>query len=571
MSANRLQRDARTVSTLTLLSRVTGLARDAVLSRVFGIGPVMDAFAFAFMLPNLFRRLFGEGALSAAFLPIYARLDRDDPKAARRFAAAVVAGLVVALAGLALLGEGVLWVLSARLGHDHLTLRLMMITLPYMPLVCLVAILGAMLQVHGRFAPTAAAPILLNGAIVVAALGSGWIVADGLLPAGDSGDPARLAGRAAIVAASIVVAGALQVAWSLLALRNQSAHASGPSWWQAWSELWRRGGALDAPRSAFREMLAKAGPMILGLGVLQVNTFVDGLIASWPSSVGPTIFGVDYPLASGALAALGYAQRLYEFPLGVFGIAVATAIFPLLARQANDPAAFVATVRHGLRLVIFIGLPASAGLLLVATPLTATILQGGDFTAEDTRRTAFILAGYAPAVWAYSMTHTLTRGFFALGDSRTPVRLSIWMVGLNFALNVVLIWTPLREAGLAWSTAICAILQASILLRLLGRKVTTDAISGAGAIVETEVRRSWARSALATALMCLAVWLVVDGIGGGRDGARSWGSEVLLLAIAVIAGIAVYSGAALGLRMPELRWAIGRAERRGSDSLSRSP
>jgi len=543
---DRLERNTRTVTLFTLLSRMTGLARDAALSRVFGVGPVMDAFAFAFMLPNLFRRLFGEGALSAAFLPVYTHLDATDPKAARQLAALLTAMLVAVLGGLTLLGELVLGGLLLGAGGDHLTLRLMMITLPYMPLVCLVAILGSILQVHGRFGPTAASPVILNLAIVGAAVGSMWLPVD-------SAETDPLPARAVIVAAAIGVAGLLQLAWSLWVLRDVAIE-----WRQPWikplhafREAWRNG---------LRDVLTKAGPMILGLGVLQVNTFVDGLIASWPSTIGPTIFGIQYPLEQGALATLGYAQRLYEFPLGVFGIAVATAIFPLLAKQAATPAPFLATLRRGVRLVAFIGVPASIGLMVTSVPLTAVVLQGGDFGADDTRRVAFVLLGYAPAIWAYSMNHTLIRGLYAMGDSVSPVRISLWMVLLNFTLNCTLIWTPLREAGLAWSTALCAVLQMLLLARVIRQRLSARINQP---IIDRAVGISLLKTTALSMLMGAPVWLLARSVlaGGGAEG-RSWHEMLLLLSGCVLLGGAVFALGAVLLRMPELRWALGGRDQR---------
>src|SRR5688572_12285632 len=153
---DRFEKHARTVTLLTLVSRVTGLARDAALARVFGVSAITDAFWFAFTIPNLFRRLFGEGALSAAFLPVYSRLSQDDPAIARQLARMMIALLIIFLGGLTLLGEAALYALLmiADASESHLAIRLMMIMLPYMPMVCLVAIAGAMLQVHGRFGPT---------------------------------------------------------------------------------------------------------------------------------------------------------------------------------------------------------------------------------------------------------------------------------------------------------------------------------------------------------------------------------------------------------------------------------
>ena len=514
----RFERHTRTLSVLTLVSRMTGLARDAALSRIFGAGLVPAAFFFAFIIPNLFRRLFGEGALAAAFLPVYARLDKDDPATARRLATLTVGLLLVVLGAVTLAGELVLYLVSRQLDQQNLALHLTMIMLPYLPLVCMVAILGAMLQVHGRFGPTAAAPVLLNASVIAAAVG--------MRPLFDN--PREHIG---VVAIAVVAAGLLQVSWSLWALRNEDWPQRG------FRETW----------GPLRTVLGRAGPMILGLGVLQLNTFFDALIASYPTTVGPTIFGVRYPLSEGAMAAVSFAQRLYQFPLGVFGIAVATAIFPALARQNEDPAVFGDLLRRGLRLVMFIGLPASAGLLLVARPLTAVILEGGDFTARDSQRVAFILIGYASAVWAYSMIHVLIRAFYARGDVRTPVKVAVWMVALNLVLNCTLIWTPLRESGLAWSTAVCATIQMAVLLALLRRQ--------AGGLVTNDVVASWTRTALITGVM-IALVTVASVL---LPTPSTWSGSLLELGVLVGLGMMVVVGAARAIRMPELAWALGRA------------
>lgn len=538
--SDRFERHAWTVTLLTLVSRFTGLVRDAALSRTFGAGPLMDAFAFAFMIPNLFRRLFGEGALSAAFLPAYSKLDRSDALTARRLASLMLSMMVVVLGGLTLVGEVVLVVLSARSGHENVAIWLAMIMLPYMPLVCMVAILGAMLQVHGKFGPTASSPIVLNVCLVAAALGFGWIAPRMGMEGGRSSVV-----HVGVVAGSVLVAGVLQVGWSLWALR-------GRGWWVGS----RKERMLARP--ALGGVLRQAMPMFLGLGVLQLNTFLDGLIASYPTAVGPTIFGVPFPLESGAMASLGFAQRLYEFPLGVFGIAVATAIFPLLAKQANDEAKFLETLRRGLRLVVFIGLPASVGLILVREPLTAVILQGGDFTPEDTRRVSFVLLGYAPAIWAYSMTHVLTRAFYARGDAMTPVKIAVGMVALNLVGNVTLIWTPLREAGLAWSTAGCAMVQTVILAMMLRRRV--------GGLVDGAVRGSWLRTMAATAVMVVLVTVGSWYVPAGED----WGSRFAALAVLVVVGAGAVVGAAAGMGMPELGWAVGRGGQRTANNEQRT-
>lgn len=545
--ARSFEGHARTVSLLTLVSRVTGLARDAAMTRVFGAGPLMDAFNFGFQVPNLFRRLFGEGALTASFLPVYAKLDRDDPARARAFAGALLGGVGILLALLTLTGEALLATIPEFVtteGADSgIGIRLLMIMLPYMPLVCLTALVGAVLQVHHRFGPTAASPILLNLAVVAAALLGTAPIASRLFDR-----PIDASMHVQIVAASVVVAGVGQLLWSWMALRRSRIRL-------AW-----RGAQLGAP---MRETLMKALPMLVGLGVFQVNTAIDSLIASWRTMVGPTIFGIEWPLDAGSLTYLSCAQRLYEFPLGVFGIAVATAIFPAMARQSHDRPAFMETLRRGLRLTVFIGLPASAGLIAMREPLAATLFQGGRFTPEDSAMVAWVLLGYAPAIWAYSMQQVATRAFYAMGDSMTPMRVALAMVALNLALNLVLIWTPLRVAGLAWSTAITATLQIVIVMVLLTRRM--------GRIVDRDVASSWIRSALCSivtgAVVLAAIWISTRALDARFD-AGGWMVSLLVLAAATIAGTGAVLASARMLRLEELGWLLRGRSSAGSHTGS---
>jgi putative peptidoglycan lipid II flippase len=398
--------------------------------------------------------------------------------------------------------------------------RLTMITLPYMPMVCLVAILGSMLQVHGRFAATAAVPIVMNLCMIAAVVGLVEFFS-----------PDNKHGHITIVSASLLLAGVLQLAWMAWSLRDHK---------------WLVRDA-SAAREPMKDVLRQAGPMILGLGVLQLNVFLDGLIASYPTTVGPTLFGIEYPLEEGAMAAVSYAQRLYQFPLGVFGIAIATAIFPALARQSDDPDAYGDILRRGLRLVVFIGLPSSVGLMLIGPSLVSVIYEGGVFSAGDSQRVTFVLYGYAAGVWAYSMIHVLTRAFYARGDSKTPVKVAVCMMGLNLVLNCALIWTRLEEAGLAWSTAICATIQALVLLGLVRRHA--HAVLGAGVLAGA------ARTIVITVLMAVAVGAVLIVM----PEPRSWTWSLLNLLAAVGAGAIVVFVAAAALRMPELRWAMGRS------------
>jgi len=533
---------AKIVGGLTLASRFAGLARDATCSRVFGASPVWSAFAFAFLIPNLFRRLFGEGALSAAFLPIYTRLDESDPHQARRFAALVLGGMTIILAGIVLIGEVVLWLITknyAGIDERSLALRLLMIMLPYMPLVCLVALLGAMLQVRGRFGPTAAAPVILNICIISAA-GIGvyfinhrtdWEITDSIH----------------LVAGAVLLAGFIQLAWSWLALRRTISIGT--------DEL---NTTLAPIRPHISNLWRTMLPMILGLGVLQLNTFLDGLIASYPILIGPTIFDIQYPLDESSNAIISFSQRLYQFPLGVFGIAVATAIFPALSRAAvnaqtdKNKSTFDSILTQGLRLTVFIGLPASIGLILVRTPLTTVVFRGGQFSSEDVVRVGAVLTAYAPAVCAYSLIHVLTRAYYALGDSMTPVRISVGMVALNLILNLTLIW-PFGESGLAWSTSICAWLQVGLLLSKLQRSDIHPAWN--------ETTRSWVRSFISTVIMAIAVIVAWYGFHLINPG-EGWLMSLVELLVLTGVGLAVFIiMMRYVFKQPEFGWLMSRGKR----------
>lgn len=535
------------VSALTLLSRFAGLARDAVLAAALGLSVAADAFFIGFLVPNLFRRLFGEGALTAAFIPHYTELLERDPALAKRFATLTLAMLTVLLAGLTLAGEWLLWWLAQQVETDtkpSLAIYYTRIMLPYMPLICAVALIGGVLQVHKRFGPPAAAPLVLNGVLIAAVL---------LTTAGFT---AEVAAReiASDVAVAVLIAGVLQLIWQGVVLFRATGLTC--SFAGAWPTM--------------RSMLIMMGPMVLGLAVFQINALLDALIAfffapremSTGTDVRLSFFGqaFDAPLRNGDVAALNWSQRLYQFPLGVFGIAIATAIFPALSAAAakftGDSAQptklqtasdeFTNTLRQGLRLTIFIALPASVGLILVRVPLARAVFEHGSFTTDDALRVAAILMGYAASVWAYSMTHTLTRAFYALKDATTPLKVSACMVLLNLTLNLSLIW-PLGAPGLAWSTAISAVGQVVLLLLLIAKRVPTP--------IDKPVTASWRRTALASVTMVtllLPITLLLDPAS-----LSWWASTGLLIGLAVLGASVVFAIAKL-TKAEELAWLIKR-------------
>ncbi|MEX2213393.1 MAG: murein biosynthesis integral membrane protein MurJ [Phycisphaeraceae bacterium] len=538
------------VAIMTLLSRFTGLIRDSVLAAVLGLSAIADAFAIGFLIPNLFRRLFGEGALTAAFIPVYTDLLRTDKLAARRLATLCIAAMLVFLGLLVLVGEAVLaWMLAAfRFTEEtSLALKLTMIMLPYMPMICIVALVGGILQVHGKFGAPAAAPIFLNIVMII-----GTIVAAQLAQ-----DDVRQA--VVIISYTILIAGLVQLVWQIgVMLRVEKFDAR----------------YMEA-RPALRQLLVMAVPMFIGLGVFQINTLFDYVIAFGLSAkeggteqlhlLGMTL---DYPVSTGDVAALQWAQRLYQFPLGVFGLAVATAIFPALARAAGEvgsglrvagselpepgtrnpepttptPSAFQTILHHGLRLTFFIGLPASVGLILLRIPITRLIYERGEFSLADSQRVAFIMIGYSAVVWAYSMTHVLTRAFYAVKDARTPLRVSLWMVGVNLALNLALVW-PLGVAGLAWASAAAAALQVIMLMRAIRRYAPHP--------IGADVLRSWKLTVLLTLAMA-AVLLPAALIWDAAAMTRTQSALQLLLLLPIGAGL--FLGGAYLLHADELKW-----------------
>lgn len=511
------------VSLLTLLSRFAGLARDVIVVRVFGATAIGSAFNAAFAVPNFFRRLLGEGALSAAFLPEYAAVLRDDPRLAARFATLTIGLLTAASGALTIVGEVVVLLLLWLLPHEAeraLSLRLIAVTLPYMPLICAAAILGGMLQVHGRFAAPAAGPILLN-LFVIAAAAAYLALA-----------PDRPVLAAYVISATTVAAGLAQALWSFLLLRP---HVK-----------WERttAGAGDAARRMSRRFV----PAAVGAGTSQINAMVDVAIAMWPIWVpGLALFPL---LDEKSNSILSHTQRLYQFPLGVFGIAVATAVFPMLARHAASAGEFGATLRRGLRLSLFIGLPASVGLVLVREDLVHALFSGGGrgFDTAAAARSAAVLAGYSAGVWAYSLNHILVRAFYASGDTTTPMRVALWQVAVNIAVNLLLVrW--LGERGLAWSTALCAAAQC-VALGVLARRRLGVSLGGDGAAA------ACTRLVLMSALMGAGVWALMRA--WGQPGA--WAGHAARLAAACALGAALYLGLAAALGTAELRWL--RRERR---------
>ena len=409
------------------------------MAMLFGNGMVMDAFSVAFRVPNLSRRLFGEGALATAFLPVFIReMEQHDKTSAWKLASAVLTLLGVTLCGVVLLGEVLLWGISSLwdIGTEgRLLIGLTAVMLPYLILICLAAQVSAVLHAFNHFTWPALLPVLLN-LVWIAAI---WLLA----PWWES-----TSSQVYMIAVCILVGGCLQLLAPLptlfrLGFRYDSA------WRSAQSKVTEIGKAM--------------GPILIGLSVTQFNTIADSLIAwgfAQPEG-GPLQMNLpgspEYPVTAGTASALYFGQRMYQFPLGVFGVALGTVLFPLLSRHAERGRLdkLREDLSLGLRLVICIGLPASAGLVLLANPLTALLFQHGAFDAEDARQTANMISAYGTAVWAYCGLLIVHRGYYAVGDRKTPLYVGLAAVVLNLVLNLTLIWF-LGGQGLAIATAVAA-------------------------------------------------------------------------------------------------------------------
>lgn len=436
---------ARRIAVSTLGSRVTGLVRDILLVQTFALGWVQDAFTYAFALPNLFRRLFGEGGLSPVFVPTFTRtLEQQGRPAAWRLLGRTLALLTTALLSILIAVEGgllIAWWLSDPTAADRrLLLSLTALMLPFMVTVCILALLAAILNCVGSFVPGALASVILNLCMIGGILWLGpWVGGD---------DPAR---QIFGVALSVLFAGVLQLLFLWPALRR----AGVPLQWEF------------APRDpVVSSMLRMMPPVALGQGLLAVGAFLDAQIcilltrtATMPVDAAISIAGysIPLPLQEGALSAVGYAQRLYQFPLGVLAISLATAALPAFSRYAAraDWASWAQQVRSLFRMAVFEGLLAGCLMTVLAESIVRLLFEYRNFDAEDTARTARVLSWYGFGLWAFCAQHIVQRAYYSLGDVRTPLIISCAVLPLNLLLSVGLLWLPqVRESAFAISSSV---------------------------------------------------------------------------------------------------------------------
>ncbi|RME76128.1 MAG: murein biosynthesis integral membrane protein MurJ, partial [Planctomycetota bacterium] len=422
---------AKKIGLLTLSSRFLGLIRDMLCAALFGATLFWDSFILSWTIPNLFRRLFGEGALSSAFIPIFAKA-RKEKGLVRAFiysrnCATYFSLLLLVLTALFYLVGGIFYFFSPQLTQKTtLFLQLSFILAPYLILICLTALASGALNSLDEFLLPAFLPVLLNLFWIFSLLlGMGIFSAS-------SKKPLLL-----WMSGALILGGICQLLLSLVSLGKKGLSLS-LSW--------------DFQDPYLQETKNRMIPVIWSLALLQINVLLDRVIAE-----------IFVP-GNGAVSALYFGNRLVQFPLALVGISLATAVFPALSREAlqSQGGQFYQTFLWALKTVFFIALPASIGLMILAHPIVEILFQRGSFQKEASLRTVEVLVAYGPSVCFYSMVHILNRAYYAKGNPKIPAKVASYLVGLNLLLNLVLVF-PFHEAGLAISTSICSFLNCLIL------------------------------------------------------------------------------------------------------------
>lgn len=504
-------RNAFTVGAWTMGSRLLGFARDILIAALLGAGPAADAFFVALRLPNLFRRLFGEGAFSAAFIPAYTgTLSHDGEAPARRLAEDVTAIMVVFLFGLMVLGmlfmPYVLDVLApgfrAEPAKFALAVHLSRITFPYLWLICLCALFAGVLNARGHFAAAAAAPILFNVCII----GTLFVLHD-------RGERVPEA-----LAYGVALSGIVQ-----FGLLGRALVRAGAPLRLRWPRL--TPGAMVVIR--------RIGPGLIGAGVTQLNLTVDTIIASL--------------LPNGTVSVLYYADRVNQLPLGVIGAAVGTVLLPSLSRhfRRNETAAARVTLNRALEFAVLLTLPAAVALGAIGLPIMRTLFAHGAYSDADAMRSAAALAAYAFGLPAFVLVKLFAPGFFARGDTKTPVKVGLAAVALNLGLNLALMH-PLQQVGIALSTSIAAWFNVAMLAVLLRRH---GVFAPDARLVGRVVRIAMASVAMAGILILL------------RETALMRLPEAVALGVLIMFGMVGFGGIGLAIgafRLDELRATLRR-------------
>ncbi len=491
-----LFRSISTIGGFTMISRLLGFARDILIAAILGAGMLADVFFVAFKLPNLFRRLFAEGAFNAAFVPLFAGLLEDEGEdAARRFAdqalSVLLWFLLVFVATFELAMPLVMHGFAPGFASDpekfDLAVLLTRITFPYLLFISLVSLMAGVLNSLGRFAAAAATPILLNLCLIGAILGLARVTAS----------PAHA------LAWGVAGAGMVQFAWMFV-------HCAG-----AGVRL-----RLRRPRLTpeVKLLVVRILPVAVGAGVYQINLLIDTIIASL--------------LPSGSISYLYFADRVNQLPLGVVGVSVGTALLPLLSRQLRGGRGGEAMVsqNRALEFSLLLTLPAAAALMVIATPVIDVLFRRGAFDALEVQATASALAIYAIGLPAYVLVKALAPGFFARGDTKTPIIVGVAAMATNLVLNLILMG-PFLHVGIAMATSISAWLNAVLMALILRKRGFLD--------IDSRLKARLPRMILASAGMAAALAFAMWGLDGALAGGL--GSRAVALFGLVAGGMAVFA------------------------------
>lgn len=492
----------------TSLSRVAGLVRDMVVAAIFGAGSAADAFFVAFTIPNLLRRFFAEGSLTAAFVPTFAEVHhRDGCEASREVFRICWTLMLLVLAGVTLLGIVTSpWVVrligygfAEVPGKLELTDLLNRIMFPYIFFVSLVALLAGVLNVQGHFLSPSLSPVLLNLAMIASALLLAPLFSTPIVA----------------LAVGVLLGGVIQLLMQI-------------------PVLYRFGYDLRLDfrfrHPSVRRVARLMVPGIVGVAIYQINVVVTRLFASL--------------LEEGSVSWLYYGQRLFEFPQGIFVVSLAQAVLPSMSRQLaqHDEAGFRESLRFGLALILLVTLPAAVGMVLCSQAIYSLFFLGGAFTAADVAQSAEALAWYAPGLVFVGISRVVAPTFYALQDTRTPVWVSFWTLLVSVVSSIILMG-PMRHAGLALALTISSIFNALALIWLLNRRMGGIGLRGLLGV--------FARLMPGLLLMGLMVFAVLCGVDWQVKG--SFILRSLLLAGAVGGGAAAYLGVCWLCRVNEVK------------------
>jgi putative peptidoglycan lipid II flippase len=528
----------------TLTSRLLGMLREMAYAGFMGVGWVTDAFMLAFMIPNLFRRLLGEGALTAAFIPVFKEKEKlAGEKEMWRAANAVISGSVLVTCAIVLLGLGGISVAlplverakpshtlavgtanptdtGAQLHRDYdgqyktgreidwqktvLMLRLLRAMFPYLVLVSLAAIFMGMLNARGHFFIPAMGAGMLN----VVMIASVFLLAPRL--------GVQLPDKIFGLAIGVLLAGLVQAGFQLPVL-----------WKDGFQYQWVAPWKNETVRHVARQMI----PGTIGVAAFQINVLLTT--------------GLGFFVGTGIISSFNYAVRLMELPQGVFGISLATYLLPTLSGLAAEKnyAEFRATLRQGVGYLVTINLLATVFLLVLAEPMIRLLFQHGNFHAEDTRRASFALVCLAPGLVVFSLVNILARAFYALGDTKTPMRISIFCLVLNILIAFVLVW-PFEQGGLGLANSISAACNAVLLTFALRKKL--------GRLEMAELRKTIAVLLAAAAVVGIAAWGAWH-FWETRLGHATLGLKLGAVFVPMGLGTAIYFGIAMWLRVPYVK------------------